>query len=119
VSGSRLAFETYQQAWSFGATFIFIRQVNSLSSANGHFRLGLSDGNVLAARSVVIATGASYRQLDVASLEHVRLPHPHDRRRAERGRLLRRADRRRLGHRLPGVAGAGRRPDGAAPDRPG
>jgi thioredoxin reductase len=69
VSGSRLAFETYQQAWSFGATFIFIRQVTSLSSANGHFRLGLSDGNVLAARSVVIATGASYRQLDVPSLE--------------------------------------------------
>jgi thioredoxin reductase (NADPH) len=69
VSGSRLAFETYQQAWSFGATFIFIRQVDSLSSANGHFRLGLSDGNLLAARSVVIATGASYRQLDMPSLE--------------------------------------------------
>jgi thioredoxin reductase len=69
VSGSRLAFETYQQAWSFGATFIFIRQVDSLSSANGHFQLGLSDGNVLAARSVIIATGASYRQLDVPSLE--------------------------------------------------
>ena len=68
VSGSKLAFETYQQAWSFGTTFIFIRQVNSLSTANGHFRLGLSDGNVLAARSVVIATGASYRQLDVPSL---------------------------------------------------
>jgi len=69
VSGSRLAFETYQQAWSFGATFIFIRQAGSLSSANGHFRLGLSDGNVLAARSVVIATGASYRQLDVPRLQ--------------------------------------------------
>jgi thioredoxin reductase (NADPH) len=69
VSGSRLAFETYQQAWSFGATFVFIRQVTSLSMANRHFRLGLSDGNVLAARSVVIATGASYRQLDVPSLE--------------------------------------------------
>jgi len=69
VSGSKLAFETYQQAWSFGTTFIFIRHVDSLSGADGRFRLGLSDGNVLTARSVVITTGASYRQLDIPSLE--------------------------------------------------
>jgi thioredoxin reductase len=69
VGGSRLAFETYQQAWSFGTTFIFIRQVQSLSGTGGQFRLGLSDGNVLAAQSVIIATGASYRQLGIPGLE--------------------------------------------------
>jgi thioredoxin reductase len=68
VSGSRLAFETYQQAWSFGATFLFMRQVTSLEAGEGHYRLGLSDGNVLSARAVVIATGATYRELGVSSL---------------------------------------------------
>lgn len=69
VSGSKLAFDMYQQAFSFGTTFIFIRQAESLSAADGHFRLGLSDGNVISGRSVVIATGATYRELGVASLE--------------------------------------------------
>ncbi len=68
VSGSRLAFATYQQAWSFGARFLFMRQVTNLESGDGHYRLGLSDGNVLSARTVVIATGATYRELGVPSL---------------------------------------------------
>ena len=32
VSGSRLAFEAYQQAWSFGTTFLFMRQVEGLTA---------------------------------------------------------------------------------------
>lgn len=69
VSGSTLAFQTYQQAWSFGATFLFMRQATSLAAAGGRYRLGLSDGNSLTARTVVIATGATYRRLEVPSLE--------------------------------------------------
>ena len=55
----------------------------------------------------------------VAGRQHVRLPHPPDRRCPERGRLLRRAGRRRLRHRPSRIAGpAGHRLRGAA-QRPG
>jgi thioredoxin reductase (NADPH) len=69
VSGSRLAYETFQQAWSFGTTFVFMRHALDLSGDSDRFQLGLSDGNVLSARAVVITTGAAYRQLGVPSLE--------------------------------------------------
>ena len=69
VTGSRLAYETFQQAWTLGTNFIFMRQAMSLSGEPGQYRLGLSDGQVLTARSMVIATGVSYRRLAVPSLE--------------------------------------------------
>jgi thioredoxin reductase len=69
VSGSRLAWEAWQQAWLFGTTFLFMRQAVGLSGEGGHYRLRLSDGGSLAARSVVVATGVSYRRLGVPSLE--------------------------------------------------
>jgi thioredoxin reductase (NADPH) len=69
VSGSTLTSQTFQQAWSFGATFLLLREATSLSGHNGHYRLGLSDGNVLSARAVVIATGAAYTELGVPDLE--------------------------------------------------
>ena len=46
-----------------------MRQAESLSSEDGHYRLRLSDGSVLTARTVVIATGATYRRLGVPALE--------------------------------------------------
>ena len=50
ISGARLAFEAYQQAWFFGTTFLFMRQPDSLSRESGTRR--------------------------VAGRQHVRLPHP-------------------------------------------
>jgi thioredoxin reductase (NADPH) len=69
VSGSTLTNQTFQQAWSFGTTFLFLREATSLSAHDGHYQLGLSDGNVLSARTVVIATGAAYTELGVPELE--------------------------------------------------
>ena len=69
VSGSRLAFEAYQQAWFFGTTFVFMRQADGLSRRDGHYRLRLSDGSTLTSRTVVITTGATYRPLGVPALE--------------------------------------------------
>jgi thioredoxin reductase len=69
VSGSTLTKQTFLQAWSFGTTFLFLREATSLSAHDGHYRLGLSDGNVLSARAVVIATGAAYTELGVPDLE--------------------------------------------------
>ena len=69
ISGARLAQETWQQAWTFGTTFVHMRRVESLSRSDGHYRLRLSDGGVLTTRTVIIATGATYRRLGIPHLE--------------------------------------------------
>jgi thioredoxin reductase len=69
VSGSTLAWEAWQQAWLFGTTFVYMRQAEGLSREDGHYRLRLSPGTALAARTVVVTTGASYRRLDVPALD--------------------------------------------------
>ena len=69
ISGATLAQEMRRQAWAFGTTFLYMRQAQSLSAKNGHYRLALSDGSVLAARTVIIATGVAYRRLGIPALE--------------------------------------------------
>ena len=69
VTGSRLAFAAYQQAWFFGTTFLFMRQPERLTREDGHYRLRLSDGATLTTRTVIITTGATYRRLGVPTLE--------------------------------------------------
>ena len=69
ISGARLAQETWRQAWAFGTTFLYMRQAETLSSVDGHHRLRLSDGGVLTARTVLIATGAAYQRLGIPALE--------------------------------------------------
>ena len=69
VSGAMLAQEIWRQAWAFGTTFLYMRQAQSLSAHQGLYRLALSDGGVLTSRTVVIATGATYRRLGIPALE--------------------------------------------------
>jgi thioredoxin reductase (NADPH) len=69
ISGSKLAQETWRQAWTFGTTFLYMRRAESLSRTDSHYRLQLSDGSELASRTVVIATGATYRRLGIPHLE--------------------------------------------------
>jgi thioredoxin reductase (NADPH) len=69
ISGARLAQEIWRQAWTFGTTFLHMRQAESLSKKDGLYRLRLSDGTIVTARTVIIATGATYRRLGIAALE--------------------------------------------------
>jgi thioredoxin reductase len=69
ISGARLAQEIRAQAWTFGSTFLYMRQAESLSAKDGHYQLRLSDGRVLTSRTVIIATGATYRRLGIPRLE--------------------------------------------------
>lgn len=69
ISGSRLTFAAYQQAWAFGATFQFMRSAVGLRADGDLRRIDLSDRTSLLARSVVVATGAAYRRLGVPPLE--------------------------------------------------
>jgi thioredoxin reductase (NADPH) len=69
ISGATLAQEMRRQAWSFGTTFLYMRQAQSLSREDDRYRMALSDGSVLAARTVIIATGVAYRRLGIPALE--------------------------------------------------
>jgi thioredoxin reductase (NADPH) len=69
TSGDKLAQEMWRQAWAFGTTFLYMRQLQRLSGSGGHYRLALSDGSVLAARTVIITTGVAYRRLGIPALE--------------------------------------------------
>jgi len=69
ISGARLAQETWWQAWAFGTTFVYMRQAQAPSRQDGRYRLALSDGRALTARTVIIATGATYRRFGIPALE--------------------------------------------------
>src|SRR4051794_31555031 len=47
VSGSRLAFSAYQQAWVFGTRFSFMRTAASLTTEDGVHTLALNDGSTV------------------------------------------------------------------------
>jgi thioredoxin reductase (NADPH) len=69
VGGAELARRATEQAWWFGAIFRFMRNATALRSAGRDLTLTLSDGDEVAGRAVVLATGVSYRRLGVPSLE--------------------------------------------------
>ncbi|TFV86469.1 FAD-dependent oxidoreductase [Blastococcus sp. CT_GayMR16] len=69
ISGNRLTFNAYQQAWAFGSTFHFMRSGQGITTEDGVLRLALSDGASVATRTVVVATGATWRRLDVPELD--------------------------------------------------
>ncbi len=68
ISGGELAQRAYQQAWVFGTTFLLMREATSLRTEGSRVRLQVS-GHDVSASAVVLATGASYRGLDVPALE--------------------------------------------------
>ncbi len=69
VSGRRLAQQAYEQAWVFGAQFVFMQRVTQLRPEHDGVSVTLSDFGRVRARAVLLATGASYRRLGVPELE--------------------------------------------------
>lgn len=63
ISGGDLAFRAEVQALKFGARVTVPREVTSLSREDGLILIRLNDETELRGRSVVIATGARYRNL--------------------------------------------------------
>jgi thioredoxin reductase (NADPH) len=69
ISGQELAAQAYTQAWLFGASFDLARHATGLRRAGKELVVALSDGTEVMGRTVLIATGVSYRHLEVPSLE--------------------------------------------------
>jgi thioredoxin reductase (NADPH) len=67
VSGAELAQRAFQQAWVFGAHFAHGREVTGMT-VDRLFRLQVAPGEELLARSVILATGVSYRRLELGEL---------------------------------------------------
>ncbi|PWG63537.1 FAD-dependent oxidoreductase [Spiribacter halobius] len=70
VSGRELADRAAVQAQKFGVRIAAPARVTALEPlADGRYCLRAADGRAVAARAVVIATGAQYRRLDIPRLE--------------------------------------------------
>jgi len=69
VSGALLARQAHEQAWVFGARFVFMQEVTDLRRDADRLVATLSEGATVSARAVVLATGVTYRRLGIPSLE--------------------------------------------------
>ena len=63
LSGEELAARAALQAQKFGVRIKLASKAVSLSSESGLHRVGFDDGDVITAKSVIIATGARYNRL--------------------------------------------------------
>jgi thioredoxin reductase (NADPH) len=71
ISGGELSQRAYQQAWVFGARFSLMRDVRALRREGNRWIVVLDDGNEAGGRTVVLATGTSYRRLEAPALERL------------------------------------------------
>jgi len=71
LSGAELAQRAYQQAWVFGATFLLTREVEDVELGVATHTISITGGTRVEARSIILATGVSYRRLDVPALANL------------------------------------------------
>jgi thioredoxin reductase (NADPH) len=71
ISGSELTERAIAQARRFGLRTAVPERAQSLRSEGGRYVVSLDSGDELAARAVVLATGASYRILPIEGIERL------------------------------------------------
>ena len=71
ISGGALAHRAWEQAVLFGAQFVFTQAACGLTSHEGERIIALSDGSQVVARAVIIAAGATYRRLEIPSIDRL------------------------------------------------
>jgi thioredoxin reductase (NADPH) len=69
LSGQELANSAIAQSEKFGAKIMVARTVEGLNCAERPYRIALDDGQQIAARSIVLATGAAYNQLALPNID--------------------------------------------------
>ncbi|MGW0664495.1 FAD-dependent oxidoreductase [Streptodolium elevatio] len=68
VSGAQLTDRARRQATKFGAEILTAREVTGLEVTGSSRGVRFADGSVISGHSVILATGVSYRQLEVPGL---------------------------------------------------
>lgn len=71
INGGELAQRAYQQAWVFGARFSLMREARALMREKDRWVVVLDGHDEASGRSVVLATGISYRRLGIPALERL------------------------------------------------
>jgi thioredoxin reductase (NADPH) len=69
ISGSELTERARLQASRLGARLVMPAEAVGFAREDGHYAIRLADGDTVNGRTVIVATGAQYRKLDVAGLE--------------------------------------------------
>jgi thioredoxin reductase (NADPH) len=69
LSGEELAGRATEQAWLFGADFVLSQRATKLEVRGDDRIVHTTNGSAVAARAVVLATGVTWRRLNVAALE--------------------------------------------------
>ncbi|MBV9605510.1 MAG: FAD-dependent oxidoreductase [Solirubrobacterales bacterium] len=68
ISGSELAERATLQASRFGARMVVPARAVGLHAEDGHYAVELADGSYVNGRTIIVATGAQYRKLDLPDL---------------------------------------------------
>src|ERR1043166_4011256 len=68
ISGHELAGRAYAQAQKFGAQMLIAKDAKGLACDRRPYKVMIGDGQQVPARTVIIASGAQYRRLQLANL---------------------------------------------------
>jgi thioredoxin reductase (NADPH) len=71
LTGADLATRAYWQAWFFGTQYLFGRRVTDLRADGDNRIVVLDDDTQIAAKTVVLACGVSYRRIGIDRLEQL------------------------------------------------
>jgi thioredoxin reductase (NADPH) len=69
IGGQEFAYRACEQAWLFGTNMVFAREVMQLRTSGDQRLVRVADGQEVAARAVLLATGVSWRRLGIPRLE--------------------------------------------------
>ncbi len=69
ISGEDLAVRAFNQAWNFGAEYVYGNEAIGLAVQGSERVIVLSGGHQVRSRAVVVATGVSYRRLGIPALD--------------------------------------------------
>jgi thioredoxin reductase (NADPH) len=71
IGGDDLTRRACEQAWLFGANLVFAQEATSIRASGGELLVQVADGQEVTARTVVLATGVSWRRLGIPKLERL------------------------------------------------
>jgi len=71
IGGGDLTRRACEQAWLFGANLVFAQEARSIRASGEELVVQVADGQEVAARTVMLATGVSWRRLGIPKLERL------------------------------------------------